>query len=190
MEFSKSYKAYQGVFVLCFCMVTMVHTNVLAGSGGYGGPGGSSLGIRLGWSGAPNGFTLRKDAGSGHAFEFVLGYNGKVGRTNEGLPPLKKGNTFLGASYAPYFLMSEGNLGVALFADFGARLRYHHYRPIGVEGVGMKITPDLLAGLGIQVEFSESVEIFADLHINYYNRYDNIYVPGVESGLGFRIALN
>ncbi len=189
MEISKSYKAYLSVIALSFCMVTMMNTQVKAGPG-YGGSGGSSLGIRLGWSGAPNGLTLRRDAGSGHAFEFVLGYNGKVGRTTESLPPLKKGNSFLGASYSPYFLMTEGNLGVALTADLGARLRYHHYRPIAAEGAGMKITPDLIAGLGMQLEFSESVELFADIHITYYNRYDNIYVPGVESGLGLRIAIN
>ena len=189
MEFSKSYKACLSVIALSFCMVTMIHTNMKAGPGYYGS-GGTSLGIRLGWSGAPNGITLRHNAGSGHAFEFVLGYNAKVGRTTESLTPLQKGNSFLGASYAPYFLMVEGNLGVALTADLGARLRYHHYRPIAAEGAGMKITPDLLAGLGIQLEFSESVELFADLHVNYYNRYDNIYVPGVESGLGLRIMLN
>ena len=86
--------------------------------------------------------------------------------------------------------MTEGNLGVAITADMGARLRYHNYRPIAAEGAGMKITPDLIAGLGLQLEFSESVEVFADIHVNYYNRYDNIYVPGVESGLGLRISLN
>ncbi len=189
MEMRKSLLAYPGMLALSFCMVMMIHNTAHAGPG-YRGGGGTSLGIRLGWSGAPNGLTLRQDVGSGHAFEFVLGYNGKVGRNLEGVSPLKKGNTFLGASYAPYILMAEGNLGVAILADFGARLRYHHYRPIAAEGVGMKITPDLIAGLGMQLEFSDNVELFADIHLNYYNRHDNIYVPGVESGLGLRISLN
>jgi|GEM_PF-2826719 len=188
METKKSQRAYGGLFVLCLSMVMILHTDAFAGSP-YGGWGRTSLGVRLGWSGGPNGMTLRRDMGNGSAFEFVAGYNAKVGRNAENLPAHKKGNSFVGASYAPYLLMSEGNLGVALTADLGARLRYHHYRPIANPNAGWKITPDAIAGVGMQIEFSESVEIFADIHVNYYNRIDNVYQAGVESGLGLRLTL-
>lgn len=188
METKTSQRAYKGWIVLCVSMVMLLHTDAFAGSP-HGGWERTSLGVRLGWSGGPNGMTLRKDMGNGNAFEFVAGYNAKVGRNADNLPAHKKGNSFVGASYAPYFLMTEGNLGVAFTADIGARLRYHHYRPIVNSNAGWKITPDAIAGLGMQVEFSETVEIFADVHVNYYNRINNVYVPGVESGLGFRITL-
>ncbi len=153
-----------------------------------GGGDHTSVGLRLGWVGAPNGLTVRRVVTNGVAFEFVAGYNQKYGRHAD-LPMLKKGNSFVGASFAPFFLMSEGNLGVALTADIGARLNYHHYRLISSREFGPKITPEVLGGIGIQIEFSESVELFADLHVKYFNEPHNNYVPGIESGLGFRIVL-
>lgn len=149
----------------------------------------TSLGIRLGWIGAPNGFTMRKVVGNNAAFEFVAGYNGKYARRSE-LPPLHKGNTFIGASFAPYFLVAEGSLGVALTADFGARLNYHHYRTWNNEFGVPKITPEILGGFGMQFEFNESVELFADMHVKYFSEPAGAYVPGIESGLGLRFALN
>ncbi len=153
-----------------------------------GGDSHTSVGLRLGWIGAPNGLTVRRVVGNGVAFEFVAGYNHKYARRTE-LPTLKKGNTFIGASFAPHFLMSEGNLGVALTADIGARLNYHHYRYFNSPEFGPKITPEVIGGFGIQVEFSESVELFADLHVKYFNEPHNNYVPGIESGLGLRFVL-
>lgn len=155
----------------------------------YGGYSRKSIGLRLGWSGAPNGLTFRHVVAPNHAFEFVAGYNGKVGRTAD-LPFIRKGNTFVSASYAPFFKLGDDYFAVLIYADAGARLRNHHYRRMTVRGEGWKITPEVFAGLGMQIEFTASVEIFADLHINYYNRYDNLYVPGVESGLGIRFVLN
>ncbi|MEY3441906.1 MAG: hypothetical protein RLZZ519_187 [Bacteroidota bacterium] len=153
-----------------------------------GGGNHTSVGLRAGWIGAPNGLTVRRVVGNGVAFEFVAGYNHKYARHTE-LPALKKGNSFAGASFAPFFLMSEGNLGVALTADIGARLNYHHYRYFNSPEYGPKITPEVIGGFGIQVEFSESVELFADLHVKYFNEPHNNYVPGIESGLGLRIVL-
>lgn len=158
---------------------------------GYGGHWQkTSVGLRLGWSGAPNGLSIRRNFLPGQAFEVVAGYNGKVGRHADNLPGYKKGNSFLGISYAPCIELSEGSLEVALTGDIGARARYHHYRPLGFNERGWKVTPDFIAGLGMQVEFSEKVQVFADVHVNYFNRNDNVYVPGVESGMGFRIVLN
>jgi len=152
------------------------------------GPGGgwtsTAVGIRLGWSGAPNGLTIRQEVGPGQAFEFVAGYNGKVGRT-QNLPFAQRGNSFIGASYAPYLRLA----GISLNADFGARARLHHYRSWRSDGGGAKITPDLIAGGGIQVELGRSVQLFADLHLVYYNRYDNVYAPATESGLGIRFLI-
>jgi hypothetical protein len=155
----------------------------------WGGGNHTSIGVRAGWIGAPNGLTVRRVVGNGAAFEFVAGYNHKYARHSD-LPLLKKGNTFVGASFAPYFLMSEGNLGVALTADLGARLNYHNYRYINNPEYGPKITPEVIGGIGIQVEFSEAVELFADVHVKYFNEPHNSYVPGIESGLGIRFVLN
>lgn len=151
----------------------------------------TSLGIRLGWVGAPNGLSVRKVVGPGQAFEFVGGYNPKYGRRLD-IAAIKKGNSFVGASYAPFILMSEGNLGVAILADIGMRMNYHHYRNIGqhVQGKGGKITPEAIGGLGMQIEFAEKVEIFGDIHLKYYNEPHGDYVAGIESGMGIRFALN
>jgi hypothetical protein len=154
----------------------------------WGGGNHTSIGFRAGWIGAPNGLTVRRTVGSAAAFEFVAGYNNKYARRTE-LPTLKKGNSFVGVSFAPYFLMSEGNLGVALTADIGARLNYHHYRYFAYPEFGPKITPELTGGLGMQFEFNEAVEIFADVHLKYFNEPHGSYVPGVESGMGIRFVL-
>jgi hypothetical protein len=155
----------------------------------WGGGNHTSIGFRAGWVGAPNGLTLRRTVGNAAAFEFIAGYNHKYARRSE-LPTMKKGNSFLGVSFAPYFLMSEGNLGVALTMDLGARLNYHHYRYFAYPEYGPKITPEVTGGLGMQLEFSETVEVFADVHVKYFNEPHGSYVPGVESGLGLRIVLN
>lgn len=148
----------------------------------------TSLGFRAGWIGAPNGLTIRRTVGRSSAFEFVAGYNHKYARRTE-LPLLKKGNSFIGVSYSPFFLVAEGNLGVAILADIGARLNYHHYRYFNAPEFGPKITPEFIAGAGIQVEFSESVEVFADVHFKYFNEPHNNYVAGIESGAGIRFIL-
>lgn len=148
----------------------------------------TSLGLRLGWIGGPNGLTVRRVVGQASAFEFVAGYNGKYGRRAD-IPELKKGNSFIGASYAPFLLMSDGNIGVALVADMGFRLNYHHYRYIGAGNPGGKITPEVIGGLGMQIEFSEVVEVFGDIHLKYFNEPQGSYTAGMESGLGIRFAL-
>lgn len=155
----------------------------------YGGYAKKSIGIRLGWSGAPNGFSFRNVVAPNHAFEFVFGYNGKVGRTVD-IPWIRKGNTFVSASYAPFFQLGDEYFSALILLDVGARMRYHHYRRLNVKREGWKITPEVFAGVGMQVEFTNSVEVFADLHVNLYNRADNQYVFGVESGLGIRFVLN
>ena len=149
----------------------------------------TSVGLRLGWNGGPNGLTIRRNFAPGQAFEVIAGYNDKYGGRSE-IPALKAGNTFIGISYAPFLLVSEGNVGVALVGDVGIRANYHHYRYISRPDWGAKITPEITAGGGIQIEFSESVEIFADLHLKYFSDPHNYYVPGMESGLGVRIAIN
>ena len=164
--------------------------NVEATAHPYGGGGWNtaSIGFRAGFSGGPNGLTYRKAFAPGQAFEAVVGYNGKVGRTLD-LPLNRRGNSFAGISYAPFFEMGDRNLSVSLLGDFGARIRYHHYRPFGFGNNGWKMTPDLTAGAGMQVELNGFVQVFADLHLIYFNRYDNLYVPGMESGLGIRLVL-
>ena len=175
-----------GIFVWLFCRTS---TAGATAPKGYGSGESTSIGIRLGWSGAPNGLTYRKSFYGNQAFEFVVGYNGKVGRTLD-LPMYQRGNSFIGASYAPYFEMGNGgSVSCSINADIGARLRVHHYRPFGRNPFGSPVTPDLIAGGGMQLNFNDSVELFADLHMTYYNRYDNAYVPGVESGLGLRFVL-
>lgn len=154
----------------------------------YGGWGRTSVGVRFGWNGGPNGLTLRREFASGHAFEALAGYNGKHARHAD-IPALRKGNSFIGVSYAP-FLRPQGDYGVALNADFGARLNYHHYRIIGYPGGGWKITPEVTAGLGIQVDLAETIEVFADLHVKYFSDPHNYYLIGMESGLGVRVVLN
>lgn len=175
---------------LCCAFLTLLGISELEAGPTYGGWQKTSVGVRLGWSGAPNGLSVRRNFLPGQAFELVAGYNGKVGRHAENLPGYRKGNSFVGASYAPCIEMGNGGLEVAFNADLGARLRYHHYRSFRFDDTGWKITPDFIAGLGMQVEFSEKVQVFADLHVNYFNRNDNVYVPGVESGMGFRVVLN
>lgn len=148
----------------------------------------TSFGVRAGWSGGPNGLTLRRVFAPNQAFEVVAGYNIKEGRGTE-LPFHKQGNTFLGIAYQPFFMTCESDIGVGFFANLGARVRYHNYRPWSLEGAS-KITPDLFAGLGMQVELGESVELFGDLNIKYFNKLNNAYVMGLESGLGIRFVLN
>ena len=155
----------------------------------YGGYNRTAIGLRLGWVGGPNGLTVRRTFGNACAFEFVAGYSPKYARRSE-LPDYKKGNSFVGASFAPYFLIAEGDLGVALTADLGARLNYHHYRLMGTDDGIAKITPEVIGGLGMQVEFSESVELFGDIHLKYFNEPHGNYVAGIESGVGIRFAIN
>ena len=171
-------------------ILTSLAGNLLAGpTYKHGSWKKTSLGIRLGWSGGPNGLSLRKQVLPGQAFEMTLGYNGKAARHAD-IPAIRKGCSFLGASYSPSVSMAEGNLQVDMYADFGARMRYHHYRRLSFGSGAWKVTPDLIAGAGMQVEFSESVQVFGDIHLNYYNRSDNVYVPGVESGVGIRLVVN
>lgn len=143
-----------------------------------------SVGVRLGWSGAPNGLTYRTVVAPGQAFEFTAGYNSKMGRRLD-VGFAKKGNSFIGASYAPFLFGGNGQMGFGVNADFGLRARIHHYRTFSDN----KITPDLLAGIGVQLEISEKVEVFADCHLKYYNHYSNYYRSGIESGAGMRILL-
>ena len=156
---------------------------------GHSPYGHTTVGMRLGWIGGPNGLTIRREIGNGHAFEFVGGYNAKYGRHAD-IPAIRKGNSFVGASYAPFFRMAEGNVGVSLLADIGMRLNYHHYRYIGTPNNGGKITPEATGGIGMQVEFSETVEVFADIHVKYFNEPHGDYVPGMDSGIGIRFAIN
>lgn len=177
-----------------YAKVSLVLLMMLASLQSFAGPrhryyDRTSIGLRAGWIGAPNGITVRKVIGNNAAFEFVGGYSGKYGRRNDG-PQIKKGNTFIGASFAPYFLVAEGNLGVALTLDFGARLNFHNYRTFNNEYGVSKITPEVIGGAGMQVEFSENVEVFADIHLKYFNEPHGFYVPGIESGCGIRIALH
>lgn len=171
--------------------VLLVSTSIQmkAAPSGHNYGGRTSVGIRMGWIGAPNGLTVRHVVQDGHAFEFVGGYNSKYARHAD-IPEIKKGNSFVGASYAPYLLMSDGNVGFALLADIGMRMNYHHYRYIGRGNGGGKITPEAIGGLGVQVEFSEKVEVFADIHLKYFNEPHGDYVAGMDSGLGIRFALN
>lgn len=146
-----------------------------------------SIGFRAGWSGGPNGLTIRKIVGSNSAFEFVAGYNIKEGRQTN-LPFYKQGNTLIGVAWQPFFISSEGNTGVGFFANIGARARFHNYRRPENKSTVM-LTPDFFTGLGMQIEFSEVVEIFADLNAKYYNKLNNAYVWGLESGLGIRFRI-
>lgn len=153
-------------------------------------PGGKSLGIRLGWSGGPNGLTYRNVFAYSQAFELVAGYNGKEARTSEE-PWYKKGNTFLGITYAPFLYLSNGGgTAFVIHANLGTRVRYHNYRSWGSGTGNPVITPDLFAGGGVQLEFGDAVELFADLNMKYYNQSRNGYIMGLESGLGLRFALN
>lgn len=154
-----------------------------------GGWSKTSVGVRLGWNGGPNGLTIRRNFAPGQAFEFVAGYNHKYGGRSEA-PFLKAGNSFIGVSYAPFLLVADGNIGVALVGDVGVRGNYHHYRYFSRPDWGVKITPEVIAGGGLQVEFSEKVEVFADLHLKYFSDPHNYFVPGMESGFGVRVALN
>jgi hypothetical protein len=149
----------------------------------------TSVGLRLGWVGGPNGLSVRQVVAPGHAFEFVAGYSPKYGRRLD-VPDIKKGNTFLSASYSPYFLVSEGNLGVSIYGDVGLRMNYHHYRYFEYKEWGPKLTPEVIGGIGMQIEFSERVELYGDLHVKYFNAPGNVYMAGIESGAGLRVALN
>ncbi|MEM6272994.1 MAG: hypothetical protein AAF998_26510 [Bacteroidota bacterium] len=155
----------------------------------YGGWKRTSVGVRFGWNGGPNGLTIRRTFAPGQAFEVVAGYNPKYGG-GEDLPFLRGGNSFLGISYAPHLLMSNGNVGVALVGNVGVRANYHHYRYFNRPQWGPKITPEVIAGGGLQVEFSEKVELFADLHLKYFSSPYNAYTAGMESGAGIRFTLN
>ena len=182
-----------GVVIACVLtlIVLCLPENLHAGpTKRYGGFTKTSLGVRLGWNGGPNGLTLRRVFAPGHAFEAVAGYNNKSGRHADEWPAHKKGNTFLGISYAPFLLTEQNNLGLAITGDIGTRLNYHHYRFFSHPEWGSKITADVYAGIGLQVEFSEAVEVFADLHIKYFSDPHNAFVPGMESGLGVRVVLN
>jgi hypothetical protein len=183
-------KSYAKILLALMPILTSLSAYAGGNNGHYygGGDNHTSVGLRMGWIGAPNGVTVRRTFGNAAAFEFVAGYNGKYARRTE-LPALRKGNSFIGASFAPYFLMCEGNIGVALTADMGARLNYHHYRLAGISGAP-KITPEVTLGAGMQVEFSERVELFADAHLKYFNEPHGYYVLGIESGAGLRIRLN
>lgn len=152
-------------------------------------PGGRSLGIRLGWSGGPNGLTYRKVFAYSQAFELVAGYNGKEARTADA-DWYKKGNTFLGITYAPFLYMGDGGTAFVIHANLGTRLRYHNYRNWGSGLNAPKVTPDVFAGGGVQLEFGDAVELFADLNMKYYNQSRNGYIMGLESGVGVRFALN
>lgn len=172
-----------------FAFLFLVSATVFAGPTKYGrsGYGSTSVGIRLGWVGAPNGFSYRKSVAPGHAFEFVAGYNPKYGR-HSSADFFHKGNTFLSLSYAPNLTMSENNLAVGIYGDFGVRMNLHHYR-FSELNTAPVITPDLFAGLGIQIEFMEAVEVFGDMHVKYYSTPGNYFTPGVESGLGIRFRI-
>lgn len=173
---------------VCVLFTFLLIISDLSYAGGYNSYGKQSIGIRLGWSGAPNGLTYRKVFSYNQAFELVLGYSGKEGRILD-VPQYKKGNTFAGITYAPFLTMSDGrDLSVLLNLNLGTRLRYHNYRPVSAEGA-WKVTPDFFGGAGMQVDIG-GVELFADLGIKYYNRIDNNFTWAMESGLGMRIALN
>jgi hypothetical protein len=149
----------------------------------------NSFGVRLGWVGAPNGVSFRRTFGDGQSFEILAGYSPKYGRHAE-IPETRKGNSFIGISYQPQFTMSDGGaVAVGLYADLGARLNYHHYRYISNPAAGPKISPDVTAGIGMMLDFNESVQIFADMKVKYYNSPGNFYAPGVESGAGIRFTL-
>lgn len=154
-------------------------------AGGYDLP--LSVGFRAGWSGAPNGLSLRKVVGEHSAFEFVAGYNIKEGRQTN-LPFHKQGNTMLGVAYQPFVMACENNLGVGFFANLGVRARYHNYR-LAENPNTSKITPDFFTGGGMQVELGEAVELFADLNMKYYQKLNGYFVWGMESGLGLRVRI-
>lgn len=169
--------------VFATAILSLLFTSLHAG--GYDQP--LSVGVRLGWSGGPVGLTLRKVVGNHSAFEFVAGYNIKEGRQTN-LPFYKQGNTLLGVAYQPFAIACENAVGVGFFANFGVRARYHNYRQAENPNT-VKITPDLFTGGGIQLEFGEAVELFADLNMKYYQKLNGFFVWGMESGLGLRVRI-
>lgn len=151
---------------------------------------GSTLGLRLGWSGGLNGITYRIGInGSDSGFELTFGYSPKEGRSS-GLPVHKRGNLLFSARYQPMFLMTGNNLEVGFFGSLGLSARAHLYRPFGHSSRGLYLTPDLLGGGGFHIQFNDGMQIFADIHLKYYNRFTNQYQMSYESGIGIRFRIN
>lgn len=175
-----------GMFVMSFLLVSGLQAEPTRRSSSFQH---TSVGLRLGWVGAPNGLTYRRGFAPGHAIELVAGYNPKYGRRAD-IPAIQKGNSFLSFSYAPNFTMCMGGAAVGIYADLGLRLNYHHYRTWEAAYGHPPITPDLIGGAGMQIEFAQSVEVFADMHLKYFSSPGNYFTPGVESGAGIRVWLN
>lgn len=150
----------------------------------------SSLGLRLGWSGGPNGLSYRRVFAPSQAFEFVAGYNMKEGRTLD-IPTYRKGNTFAEFRYAPFTMKYGNNVGVGFNLDLGARLRYHNYRKFksSYSAEAKKITPEMILGGGMLIEVNDRVQFFGDMHVRYYNRISNAWAWAMESGAGIRFVL-
>lgn len=178
------------VFVsgLAMFVMAVAMSNVIAGPGKYhrGGPQ-TSVGFRAGWSGGPNGLTVHTQLDEVNAFEFIAGVNNKEMRRSVYYGPLGKCDSFLGVSYQPSFMAGDEDLMVGFYLDMGLRARIHNYR-LESGSTGLAVTPDAIGGAGFRLDAGH-VQLFADLHVKYYNKANNTYAPGMESGLGFRIKL-
>ena len=151
---------------------------------------GTSVGVRVGWSGGPTGITYRRVFAKGNAFEINAGYNAKEGR-HSGLKFPKVGNTMIDMRYQPFTYACDGDVGFAIYGSIGGRARIHNYRFLNEASPNTAvITPDFIGGGGVQFEFNDAVEIFADLNANYINKKSGDWVWGMESGFGIRVKIN
>ena len=177
------------VFLIALFFSLSMPQNAIAG--GYkhksGGdrPAIGAVGIRFGWSGGITGLSYKQYFGKIHGLNLDFGYNIKEARHSD-RPWTQKGNWMLSVRYQPSFMFGTTRW-IGFYGSIGATLRYHNYRSPETKNASPLITPDANIGFGMIGVVIQTVELFADIQVKYYNAADGAWKPAMESGIGVRV---
>ncbi len=178
-----------------------------------------ALGIRWGLGTSPIGLSYQVVMTHHAAIEIYGGYNGDVAKalnvytkgltadsTGKIVKPkgLQKGGFIFGVNYQPFIYTGDRDKSTAFYANIGARIRTHNIRmtndPIfkarnefmkSIPGnKGGVITPEVLAGIGFQLELHEKFELFMDFNYIYYNDISYKWRGTVDGSFGARLRMN
>jgi len=135
--------------------------------------GQQSIGINIGAPHGPKGLSYYFVMTHHSALELTLGFDKPFTEDDQsadaGKGFFEKGAALFGIGYQPFLHAGDRDNGTNFFLNMGMRVRVHLDRPFAFNEDGMFITPDLYAGVGMQVELFSALEAYINCNLLYYN---------------------
>lgn len=153
------------------------------------------FGIRAGFSGAPAALSITDELAPNQHLEMYVGHT-KISAPADNSGLFDRGALVFGANYQPRVNFGGRRMdgGAGLYANLGARLRYHLGMAAQRDGEmtmnseeGYTLTPDVLAGGGLFVRLGQSLELFGEMNAAYRSPEGRKMSMGVETAMGLKI---